>query len=385
MNSATHLETPTTPTPSTGPPAGQPPMPPPPEAESHRGRRVLAGVAAALVLMVGSGAVGGWAATQSDSDTAAAPTHPAAVAPVGPQALGTPAALAGIVRAVQPSVVSIKTNVGEGSGVVLDNSGHILTNNHVVATASGSTVTVTTNDGASHTGTIVGTDPRSDLAVVQVSGVDNLRPATLGDSGAMRVGDTVLALGSPLGLQGTVTSGIISAKGRTINETGESPSPGATSISGALQTDAAINPGNSGGALGNTAGEVIGINTAIATADGGGNGSIGVGFAIPSNAAKYVANQLIQGQPVAHPYLGVALAETGTGGALVGRVDPGSPAARAGLRAGDLITAIDGQPIRSADDVVAVVQGDQVGQNVTVTYNRHGAEHTATVTLGNAP
>jgi putative serine protease PepD len=383
MNSATHLETPTTPTPSTGPPAGQPPMPPPPEAESHRGRRVLAGVAAALVLMVGSGAVGGWAATQSDSDTAAAPTHPAAVAPVVHQQLGHPASLAGIVRAVQPSVVSIKTNVGEGSGVVLDNSGHILTNNHVVATASGNTVSVTTNDGSSHTGTIVGTDPRSDLAVVQVSGV-NLPPATFGNSSAMRVGDTVLALGSPLGLQGTVTSGIVSAKGRTINETGETPGSGVTAISGALQTDAAINPGNSGGALVNTAGQVIGINTAIATS-GGSSGNIGVGFAIPSNTAKYVAQRLIQGEPVAHPYMGVGLADTSTNGALIGAVDPGSPAAAAGLRPGDLVTAINGQPIRSADDLVAAVQQDHVGQSVTLTYTRQGTQHTTTVTLGNAP
>ena len=398
MNPTTHIEappsstgppTPQRPTekpptqqpPTAQPPSGRPPTPTPPSPGSHRARRLIAALAAVLVLMLGAGAIGGWAAGRSDNDATA--THQTVVTPAHqPPGHST---LAAIVRAVEPSVVSIRTAVGEGSGVVLDNEGHILTNNHVVATANGDTVTVTTNDGATHTGTIVGTDPRSDLAVVQVSGVDNLRPATLGDSGAMRVGDTVLALGSPLGLQGTVTSGIISAKGRTINETGESPSTGATSISGALQTDAAINPGNSGGALVNTAGQVIGINTAIATADGGGNGSIGVGFAIPSNTAKYVANQLIQGQPVAHPYLGVALAETGTGGALVGRVDPGSPAARAGLRAGDLITAIDGQPIRSADDVVAVVQGDQVGQNVTVTYNRHGAEHTATVTLGNAP
>jgi putative serine protease PepD len=378
MNPTTHIDAPA---PSTGPPSGQPPTPaPPPSPGSHRARRVIAAVAAVLLLMLGAGAIGGWAAGRSDNDATATQTTVLTPAHQPPGH----SSLAAIVSAVQPSVVSIRTAVGEGSGVILDHDGHILTNNHVVATATGNTVTVTTNDGSAHTGTIVGTDPRSDLAVVQVSGVDNLRPATLGDSAAMRVGDTVLALGSPLGLQGTVTSGIISAKGRTINETGESASSGVTSISGALQTDAAINPGNSGGALVNTAGQVIGINTAIATA-GGSNGNIGVGFAIPSNTAKYVAHQLIQGQPVAHPFLGVSLAETGTGGALIGSVEAGSPAAQAGLRPGDLITAIDGQPISSADDVVAVVQGDHVGQAVTVTYSRHGAEHTATVTLGNAP
>jgi putative serine protease PepD len=344
-------------------------------------RKTVAVVAAALVLMIGSGAVGGWAASRGDDSASPGPAKIEL-----PAHLSGHASLAPVVQAVEPSVVSIRTQTGEGSGVVLDTDGHVLTNNHVVATAEGDTVTVTFDDGSSHHGTIVGTDPRSDLAVVQVHGASGLVPATLGNSATTRVGDSVLAIGSPLGLQDSVTEGIVSAKDRTISETdqAEPMSSTVTSISGLLQTDAAINPGNSGGALVNAAGQVIGVNTAIATA-GGSEGNIGVGFAIPSDTAKYVAHRLIEGQPIAHPYLGVGLAESGTPGALVESVRPASPAARADLEPGDLITKLDDQAIRSADDLVAAVQSHRVGQTATLTYTRAGAEHTATVTLADAP
>jgi putative serine protease PepD len=278
---------------------------------------------------------------------------------------------------------------------LLTASGFILSNNHVVsADRQSNTVTVGFADGRSAPARIVGTDPRTDLAVVQVSGVANLKPATLGDSSAMEVGDTVLALGSPLGLEGSVTAGIISAKDRTIQagSQGQPNDPfapqqqqGATSISGLLQTDAPINPGNSGGALVNTNGDVIGINTAIATS-GQSTGNIGVGFAIPSNKAKIVADALMNGRKVSHPYLGVNLGSTADGkGALLSTVAPNGPAAQAGLKVGDVITEVNGKPVRKADDVVAAVQGGTVGQKLELKYTRNGQAGTASATLAEAP
>jgi putative serine protease PepD len=337
-------------------------------------RRWFALLAAMLVLMLGSGLFGGWVATRLDDQTAIATTASGAAAT-------SQSSLSGIVDRVQQSVVSIKTGQGEGSGVVLDRDGYILTNNHVVATATGSSVTATFSDGTSQQATIVGADARSDLAVIKVDDAGDLTPAVFGDSGTVRVGDEVLALGSPLGLEGSVTSGIISAKNRTIQETEDS---GSTSISGMLQTDAAINPGNSGGALVNSAGDVIGIDTAIATA-GGGNGNIGVGFAIPSDTAVQVSKQLIRGEQVAHPYLGISVGDASGGGALVQAVADSGPAAQAGLRAGDVITKLDDHTVNNSDDLVTAVQGGGVGDRLPLTYTRNGAEQHTTVTLGNAP
>ena len=236
-----------------------------------------------------------------------------------------------IAASVQDSVVSIMTDSGEGSGVILSADGYVLTNNHVVASASGDTVQVVFADGKNAPAKIVGTDPKTDLAVVKASGVSDLKAAKFGDSDAMQVGDQVLALGSPLGLQGSVTAGILSARDRTIQAgaSGQQQDPPAgrsravSSISGLLQTDAPINPGNSGGALVNTRGEVIGINTAIATAGQGSTGNIGVGFAIPSNKAKDVAEKLQRGEKVSHPSLGVSVNAAEDGGALVAAVTAG--------------------------------------------------------------
>jgi putative serine protease PepD len=214
----------------------------------------------------------------------------------------------------------------------------------------------------------------------------------------MQVGDTVLALGSPLGLEGSVTAGIISAKDRTIQssdeQTPQSPfgnSPfgqqqqqsGSSTISGLLQTDAAINPGNSGGALVNTNGQVIGINTAIATS-GSGSGNIGLGFAIPSNKARQVAQDLMAGRKVSHPALGVSVTEAEGGGALVSNVMAGSAAAKAGLQQGDVITSVNGKPINDSDDLVGIVQSASVGDKVTIVFTRNGIEKTVTATLAEA-
>jgi putative serine protease PepD len=296
---------------------------------------------------------------------------------------------------VQDSVVSITTDSGEGSGVILSADGYILTNNHVVATAQGNTVQVIFANGKKATATIIGTDPRTDLAVVKASDVSGLKAATFGDSSQMQVGDTVLALGSPLGLEGSVTAGIISAKDRTIqsnsDQTPQNPFGGqqqqqqqsTSTMSGLLQTDAPINPGNSGGALVNTNGQVIGINSAIAT-QGQNSGNIGLGFAIPSNKAKVVANDLIAGRKVSHPALGVSVTEAEGGGALVSNVTANSAAAKAGLQQGDVITLVNGKAINDSDDLVGIIQSANVGDKVTIVFTRDGAQKTVSATLAEA-
>ncbi|MEV4538003.1 trypsin-like peptidase domain-containing protein [Asanoa sp. NPDC049518] len=375
-----------------GPPPGQPwqQHAPGPRRPNKVGRWIAA-AAVALVLLLGAGLVGGVigaALNGNDADNARAR---AAAAPVINRS-----SLAEIAQKVEPSIVSITTGSGEGSGVVLTDDGYVLSNNHVVASASGGSVTVVFDNGKRATAKVVGTDPKSDLAVVKADNVSGLSPAKFGDSAAVQVGDTVLALGSPLGLQGSVTAGIISAKDRTIRTQSEqeqqpnpfgggaNQQPTATSLSGLLQTDAPINPGNSGGALVNTNGEVIGINTAIATS-GQGNGSIGVGFAIPSAKAEQVANALRNGEKVSHAALGVSVTETEQGnGALVSAVSANSAAAKAGLQQGDIVTNFGGQAINTSDELVAAVQSHKVGDQVQLTYTRNGSENTATVTLTEA-
>jgi putative serine protease PepD len=248
--------------------------------------RVAAGLTA-LVLTLCAGVTGGYLAHRMDGAAAT------------PESLGAPAArvvdrssLAGVAAAVQSSVVSIDAGSAAGSGVVLNTKGYVLTNNHVVSMARGRTVQLTFAGGRTATAGIVGTDSTHDVAVVRANGVSGLSAATFGDSQRVQVGDTVLAIGSPLGLQGTVTAGIVSALHRDLRGAGRS-NGAPFSISDAIQTDAAINPGNSGGALVDSAGRVVGINTAIATA-GQGEGNIGVGFAIPSNAAKQIADRIMK-------------------------------------------------------------------------------------------
>lgn len=376
----------------------QPPWAQPVAGAGHRPPsrfgRVLVTGAAVVALAVGSGLFGGFIATQLDDDAATSVTgenRPAEAAPVLQRD-----SLAGIADKVQPSVVSISTGTGEGSGVVLTEDGYVLTNNHVVASAQGDTVSVVFADGKTAKAKIIGTDPKTDLAVIKAEGVSGLRPAQFGDSNAMQVGDTVLALGSPLGLQGSVTAGIVSALDRTIQVGGEQQeepqlpqlpqrqSSGAQSMAGLLQTDAPINPGNSGGALVNLNGEVIGINTAIATS-GQGQGNIGVGFAIPSNKAKLVAEQLKSGGKVSHPFLGVSVTDAeGGNGAQVGTVQPNSPAAKVGVQKGDVITQLGDKKINGSEDLVSAVQSGKVGDRLQLNYIRNGEQKTATVTLAEA-
>jgi putative serine protease PepD len=296
--------------------------------------------------------------------------------------------------------VSIQVDAGEtsgsGSGIVISEDGQILTNNHVVAAAAdGGSLSVTFSNGDRADAEVVGRDPASDLAVIQAEDVDGLTPATLGSSADLNVGDTVLAIGSPLGLDGSVSAGIVSALHRAISLQGEqSPFGGGgqvvdNAVIDAIQTDAAINPGNSGGALVDAEGRVVGINTAIASlAQGttGQGGSIGLGFAIPIDSARDIADQLIEDGSVSHAFLGVQIADADTGrGALIGAVEPGQPAADAGLQEGDVIVELDGETVADANGLTAAVRSHSPGDTVSVTYERDGDEASVDVTLGELP
>ncbi|MGZ6791604.1 MAG: S1C family serine protease, partial [Mycobacteriales bacterium] len=304
--------------------------------------------------------------------------------------------VAGIAARVLRSVVSISvdtaTGGGTGSGVVLRSDGYVLTNNHVVADAAqGGTITVSFNGGsqADLPASIVGRDPETDLAVIKVRGARALTPAALGSSSDLVVGDPVVAIGSPLGLAGTVTSGIISALNRTVRVPSENGTDPATPLFNAIQTDAAINPGNSGGALVDSAGRVIGINSAIASLGSSGDsqsGSIGVGFAIPVDEARSIAEQLIRTGKATHPAIGVSASTVGADGngprgAKLSSVQPGGSAQKAGLVAGDVISRLDGKAVTSVDELIVVLRSYRVGDTITVTYLRDGATRTARLVL----
>jgi putative serine protease PepD len=266
-----------------------------------------------------------------------------------------------------------QTQQAQGSGFVYDSQGNIITDEHVVAGATG--VTVKFWNGASYKAKVVGTDASTDLAVVKVDAPSSmLFPVTLGDSNALSVGDGVVAIGSPFGLAETVTTGIVSALHRQMT------SPNNFAIDDSIQTDAAINHGNSGGALLNMQGQVIGV-TAQIKSDSGGND--GIGFAVPSNTVKSVAAQLLSTGNVKHAYLGISLSDSG--GATVGDVKAGTPAAKAGLRAGDVITSFDGKKIVTASQLRGLLGLKQPGDTVAVGFTRNGASHTASVTLASRP
>ncbi|MFZ0907339.1 MAG: trypsin-like peptidase domain-containing protein [Mycobacterium sp.] len=405
---------------------------PPPQPGMPRKRSRAGGLAVgALAIAVVSAGIGGAAASviehngqlpsiaDGTSLGGAAPSVPAANAPVG--------TVEQVAAKVVPSVVMLETDLGrqseEGSGIILSSDGLILTNNHVVATAANPghagpphapppeghapppegvgprdpdserpsatpKTTVTFSDGRTAEFTVLGADPTTDIAVVRVKGVSGLTPITLGSSANLRVGQPVVAVGSPLGLEGTVTTGIVSALNRPVSTTGETGNQ--NTVLDAIQTDAAINPGNSGGALVNMSGQLVGVNSAIATLGGDSSdaqsGSIGLGFAIPVDQAKRIADELIKTGTASHASLGIQVTnDKGTPGAKVVEVVPNGAAAAAGLPSGVVVTKIDDRPVNSADGLVAAVRSKAPGEKVTLTFkDPSGDNKTVQVTLGKA-
>jgi len=366
------------------------PPAPPATTSATSARRPALGVVLATSLLAGTlgAGIGAAAVIATDDDLSPASTTTAGAIDDVSSTVLPDGSVARVANDVLPSVVSIQftgdQGGGSGSGIVIDERGLILTNNHVVeGAADGGSLTVAFQDGTSTAAEIVGLDPSSDLAVVRVDGVDDLKAVTLGSSDALRVGETVVAIGSPLGLSGTVTTGIVSAKNRPVLP---GDSAGDESVLNAIQTDAAINPGNSGGALVNLKGELVGVNSAIATlgaSPGGQAGSIGLGFAIPIDQAKWISDQLIENGSVQHARLGVSV-ESATGevrGATVKTVESGSTADEIGLQVDDVITGFGSQGIDSADALVAAVRSAEPGTTVPLTLVRGGDTKTIDVTL----
>jgi putative serine protease PepD len=371
---------------------------------------------AALAAAVGAGVSGGIVAgTQGDSPTpspsAAASTSaggaggepavsPGAGQPVPavPVASAHAGSVAAVARALLPSVVSITVTAARqqdgGTGVILSADGQILTNNHVVeAAASSGTIAVTFSNGKTVTATIVGRDPTSDLAVIKAAETSGLHPATLGDDSNLAVGQQVVAVGSPLGLSNTVTSGIISALNRPVCTQNCSGGGNVPTVLDAIQTDAAINPGNSGGPLVDMAGQVIGINSAIATLDQlsiGQSGNIGVGFAIPISEAKRVIAELEKSGHASHALIGIGVNDSVDSalhvpnGARIVSVTAGGPADAAGLAVGDILVKFGDRRVVDADSLIAATHAAAPSSTVTITYLRGGKQRTAQVTLGSA-
>lgn len=374
----------------------------------RRRRLVAAGLAIALV---SAGIGGGVGALVAGDDGGSTVVTTAGLQNSGSTAGGTSPAASGTVAAaakkILPSVVTISeessNESGTGSGTIIRADGHILTNNHVVSGASGGgTLTVTLQDGRTYDAKVVATDPSSDLAVIKVD-ASGLPAATFGNSDALNIGELVVAVGSPLGLNGTVTSGIVSALHRPVRTGDSTVQDQQNTVLDAVQTDAPINPGNSGGPLVNSRGEIIGVNSAIATVGGGGgspfggsqqSGNIGVGFAIPGNYAESVATQLITAGRAQHPYLGVtastadensrSTAASGSGAQIRSMVN-GGPAQAAGLQNGDVITKLGDRAVTDVDSLIAAVRSHAIGDEVEVTYTRNGQTATAKAKLALQP
>jgi putative serine protease PepD len=354
-------------------------------------RRWLLWVAAGIALVVG-GVVGGLIVGATESSGSSLTSSPSAV---------SGCAVTSIASQVIPSVVTIAASgsngSGTGSGEVIRSDGYILTNNHVISVAAnGGSVSVLFSDGETAAATITGRDPQTDLAVLKVQSSHQLKVITLGSSASVRVGEPVVAVGAPLGLSGTVTSGIVSALDRTVQVPGENDN--SALLVSAAQTDAAINPGNSGGALVNCASQLVGVPTAGATvpspSGAAGGGSIGLGFAIPVDLAKSISDEIIATGAVTHAYFGLdtvpippaAAAQAGVPeGLYVRSVATGGPAAQAGLRPDDVITSIEGQPATSNIQLQELSLTKKPGDTVSLGYARGGQSAKVTVTLGAQP
>ncbi|MGA5497161.1 trypsin-like peptidase domain-containing protein [Streptomyces cinereoruber] len=381
---------------------GGPALPPPPAKRSRKGLAVAGALVFALITGVIGGGIGAYVERNGGLTTVELPQSDAKDTGRAPESV------AGIAASALPGVVTLHVrgggSSGTGTGFVLDTKGHILTNNHVVDGArSSADISVTFSSGETARAKLVGKDTGYDLAVVQVTGVSGLKPLPLGNSDGVRVGDPVVAIGAPFDLSNTVTSGIISAKERPITAGGEKGDGSDVSYVDALQTDAPINPGNSGGPLLDSKARVIGINSAIRAAGGSGGdgegggasqpGSIGLGFAIPINQGKRVAEELINTGKATHPVIGVSLDMQYNGdGARVGQkgkdgtasVTPGGPAAKAGLRPGDVITKVDGQRVHNGEELIVKIRAHRPGDRLEVTLERDGKELTKTLTLGSS-
>src|SRR5215211_5797381 len=355
-------------------------------------KRVIAPVAALLA----AGIVGGLASIAAyealDTEPAAAPAATQATTAVAEPAASSQSqsSIASVVESALPSVVEVKiegvsdenqfpglpapTVQGLGSGWVFDDQGHVVTNQHVVEDAD--KVTVVFEDGTEVDATVVGADRSTDVAVLKLADVpDSATPLELGSTSALELGDPLVAIGSPLGLQGTVTAGIVSGLGRDIE------APDGFTIDGAVQTDAALNHGNSGGPLLDLDARVVGMNAQIASETGA---NTGIGYAIPVETVRSIADQLIASGKVEHAYLGVSIEDTDEG-ARIAEVRPGGPAAEAGLQEGDIVTEADGEAVESADELRLAVEAHKPGDSFELTITRNGDTKTITVELGSRP
>jgi len=364
----------------------------------HQGRRpgrfpvwaIVLLAALAAVILLGAGVLGGLAVRTAGTVTSSTVSR---VESLTTQSVCDAEKVA---SDVLPTIVTVGVQAGDGSGgtgsgEIITADGYILTNNHVIAAAAdGAKVVVLFNDGSTHPAKLVGRSPRADIAVIKVE-ASGLPVIQQGDSTSLKVGQPVVALGAPLGLSSTVTTGVVSALGRTVPV--QSDSDRNAVLADAIQTDASINPGNSGGALVDCQGRLVGVNSAIATVPGAsgeaGGGSVGIGFAVPEAVAMPIAQQIIDTGKVVYPTFGIVVTpvvpgQNGDGqpGLYVQAVTPGGPAHEAGLQAGDIITAVDGKPVASVDDLTAVQLTSKPGDRVKVTYERDGKTEKTTVTLG---